>query len=37
LDVADRKEGAAVTKALAAPYERIWKVLNHLKNGTTDE
>jgi phenylpropionate dioxygenase-like ring-hydroxylating dioxygenase large terminal subunit len=37
MDLANREEGAAVTKALTAPDERIWKVLNHLKNGTTEE
>ena len=26
-----------MTKALSAPQERIWKLLNHLKNGTTEE
>jgi len=27
----------AVTKAVTAPEERIWKMVNHLKNGTTQE
>ena len=26
-----------MTKALSAPQERIWKLLNHLKSGTTEE
>jgi hypothetical protein len=35
--VADHEEDAAVKQALTAPQGRISKVLNHLKNGTTDE
>ena len=26
-----------MTKALSAPQEGIWKLLNHLKKGTTEE
>jgi hypothetical protein len=34
---ADREEDAAMAQALTASQGRIAKVLDHLKNGTTDE
>src|ERR1700752_5180082 len=37
VDAADREEDAAGTESLTASQGRIWKMLNHLKNGTTDE